>query len=454
MRILVIGRGGREHAIIWKLKQSPKVAAIYCAPGNAGIAELAQCVPIEEGNFAELGQFAKREAIDLVVVGPEDPLFAGAVDYFEDEGFLVFGPRQNAAIIEGSKVFSKQLMKNYNIPSAKYEAFDRYEEARDYLRKQGVPIVIKADGLAAGKGVTVALTMEQAELALNDIMLDKVFGDAGARVVIEEYLEGQEMTILAFVDGHVVRPMVPSQDHKPVFDEDKGPNTGGMGTYSPVPHIPQSIVDEAVRTILQPAADAMVKECRSFRGVLYAGLMITEQGPKTIEFNCRFGDPETQVVLPRLKSDLLDIMLATINGTLQDIEIEWTEEAAVCVVLASGGYPGPYEKGKPISGLGEARLAGAGGSSESGSDSAVAASVGAGQYESARSIVFHAGTALSDAGAVVTNGGRVLGVTGLGKNLEEARSNSYADVAGIQFEGRHYRTDIAMKAMQAQNAGE
>lgn len=420
MRVLVIGRGGREHAIVWSLKKSEKVKEVYCAPGNAGIAQMAECVPIDEHNFEELAQFAIDHAVDLVVVGPEDPLFAGAVDYFESKQIPVFGPRKDAAIIEGSKVFTKDLMQKYNIPTAKYQAFDRYEDALAYLHEQGAPIVVKADGLAAGKGVTVALTMEQAEQALRDIMVDKVFGDAGAQVVLEEYLQGQEMSILAFVDGHVVRPMVPAQDHKPVYDGDQGPNTGGMGTYSPVPHIPQSVVDEAIRTILQPTADAMVSEGRPFRGILYAGLMITENGPKTIEFNCRFGDPETQVVLPRLKTDLIDIFFATINGRLQEMEIEWKDEAAVCIVLASGGYPGSYEKGIAISGLDEVQEA----------------------------VVFHAGTSF-DGENVVTNGGRVLGVTAVGRDLEDARRIAYADVERIQFEGRHYRTDIAEKAMKA-----
>lgn len=420
MRILVIGRGGREHTIIWALKKSPSVKEVYCAPGNAGIAQIAECVAIDEHSFDELGQFAMDHAIDLVVVGPEDPLFAGAVDFFEAKGISVFGPRKNAAIIEGSKVFTKDLMKKYDIPTAAYESFDEYAAARDYLHKQGVPIVIKADGLAAGKGVTVATTMEQAEQALKEIMVDKVFGEAGAQVVIEEFLQGQEMSILAFVDGQVVRPMVPAQDHKPVFDQDQGPNTGGMGTYSPVPHIPQSIVDEAIRTILQPTADAMVSEGRPFRGVLYAGLMITEKGPKTIEFNCRFGDPETQVVLPRLDTDLVDIFFATINGRLKDMDICWKEESAVCIVLASGGYPGPYKKGIAIHGLDQVE----------------------------GSVVFHAGTASAD-GDVVTNGGRVLGVTAIGKDLEEARRIAYADVQRIEFEGKHYRTDIAEKAMKA-----
>lgn len=423
MRILVVGRGGREHAIVWSLKQSAKVSELFCAPGNAGIAELATCVPIEEQQFAELSAFAKEQHIDLIVVGPEDPLFAGAVDYFENEGLAVFGPRADAAIIEGSKIFTKHLMQKYNIPTAAYATFADYEAARSYVREQRFPLVIKADGLAAGKGVIIAHSLAEAEEALAEIMVEKAFGDAGNQVVIEEFLQGEEMTILAFVDGTTVKPMVPSQDHKPVFDNDEGPNTGGMGTYSPVPHIPQAVVDEAIRTIVVPAAEAMVQEGRPFRGVLYAGLMLTADGPKTIEFNCRFGDPETQVILPRLKTDLLDIMLATINGQLADMEIEWYDEAAVCVVLASGGYPGPYEKGFPITGL-----------------ELVARKL-------PKAIVFHAGTALRD-GQVVTAGGRLLGVTGLGENIAVARDNAYAAVANIQYEGKHYRTDIGKKALQ------
>jgi phosphoribosylamine--glycine ligase len=420
MRILVIGRGGREHAIIWALQKSETVKEIYCAPGNAGIAELAECLPIEENSFEELAQFAIDYDMDLIIVGPEDPLFNGAVDYFESKGIPTFGPRQNAAIIEGSKVFCKQLMKQYHIPTAAYESFDTYAAARDYLYKQQAPIVIKADGLAAGKGVTVAQTLEEADKALREIMVDRIFGEAGSQVVIEEFLQGQEMSILAFVDGETVRPMVPSQDHKPVFDNDLGPNTGGMGTYSPVPHIPQSIVDEAIETIVKPTARAMVQEGRLFRGVLYAGLMITKDGPKTIEFNCRFGDPETQVVLPRLQTDLVDILLATVNGRLNEMDISWSEQSAVCVVLASGGYPGPYVKGQPIEGLGDVQ----------------------------QSIVFHAGTSLKD-GQVVTNGGRLLGVTALGRDIAEARNKAYADIEHIHYEGKHYRTDIAQKALLA-----
>ncbi|PYI50042.1 phosphoribosylamine--glycine ligase [Paenibacillus flagellatus] len=418
MRILVIGRGGREHAIIWALKKSARVAKVYCAPGNAGIAQLAECVPIKESEFDKIAQYALDYAIDLVVVGPEDPLADGIVDYLEERNIPVFGPRKSAAIIEGSKVFTKQLLKKYGIPTATYESFDDYEAALAYVRKQGAPIVIKADGLAAGKGVVVAQTIGEAERALEDIMVKHVFGE-GSSVVVEEFLQGQEMSILSFVDGSVVRPMLPSQDHKQIFDDDKGPNTGGMGTYCPLPHIPQSVIDEAIETIIRPTAEAMVKEGRPFRGVLFAGLMITESGPKTIEFNARFGDPETQVVLSLLETDLIDIFLATINGRLQDMDIRWSGDSAVCVVLASGGYPGSYPKGVPISGLDEVQ----------------------------QSVVFHAGTAEKD-GGIVTDGGRVLGVTAKGANIEEARAKAYADVERIRFDGAQYRKDIALKALR------
>ncbi|MFE5320972.1 phosphoribosylamine--glycine ligase [Paenibacillus sp. NPDC056579] len=418
MRILVVGGGGREHAICWALKKSPKVRELYCAPGNGGIAEVAECIPLQVNQFDEIGEFAIDNAIDLVVIGPDDPLSEGIVDHLEAKNIPVFGPRQNAAILESSKVFSKQLFKKYNIPTAAYESFDDYEAALAYLRKQSIPTVIKADGLAAGKGVVVAQSMEEAEKALHDIMVSKIFGDSGNQVVIEEFLTGQEMSILSFVDGSVVRPMVPAQDHKAVFDGDKGPNTGGMGTYTPLPHIPQAVIDEAIETIIKPTAAAMVSEGRPFRGVLFAGLMITPQGPKTIEFNARFGDPETQVVLPRLKTDLVDIFLAAVNGHLEHMDIQWSDEAAVCVILASEGYPGSYPKGLPIEGLNEVE----------------------------GSVVFHAGTALKD-GQIVTNGGRVLGITALGKDIADARAKAYADADRIRFQGKHYRTDIAKKAL-------
>ncbi|AJY74340.1 phosphoribosylamine--glycine ligase [Paenibacillus beijingensis] len=421
MRILVIGGGGREHAIVWSLAKSDKVKEIYCAPGNAGIAELAECVPIAVNQFSELIQFAKDASIDLVVVGPDDPLADGIVDAFEAENIPTFGPRKNAAEIEGSKIFMKNLLRKYNIPTAKYETFTEFEPALEYLRAQSVPVVVKADGLAAGKGVTVAYSMEEAEAALRDMMVGKVFGSSGDQVVIEEFLEGQEMSILAFVDGETVRAMVPAQDHKPVFDGDKGPNTGGMGTYTPLPHIPQSIVDDAIENIIKPTASAMVSEGRPFRGVLFAGLMITKDGPKTIEFNARMGDPETQVVLPRLETDLVDIILAALNGCLGQLDIRWKDEAAVCVIVASEGYPGSYPKGRVIEGLERAKEQGA--------------------------LVFHAGTAEKD-GKVVTSGGRVLGVVGRGRDIAEARARAYEAVGVISFEGMHNRTDIAAKALQ------
>ena len=419
MKVLVVGRGGREHAIVWALAKSPQIDQLYCAPGNGGIASLAECVPIEELNFAGIAQFAKENEVGFVVIGPDDPLAAGIVDYLEAEGLTVFGPRKNAAIIEGSKTFMKDLLRKYNIPSASYEAFDSYEEALTYLRLQKTPIVIKADGLAAGKGVIVAHTMEEAEAALDLIMVNKAFGSSGERVVIEEFMQGQEMSLLAFVDGETVRLMPPSQDHKPVFDNDQGPNTGGMGTYSPVPHISQEIVEEAIRTILKPAAKAMVAEGRPFRGILYAGLMLTAEGPKTIEFNARFGDPETQVILPRLESDLLAILLAVVEGRLAEVDIRWSEEAAVCVILASGGYPGHYAKGILIEGIEAAEQT---------------------------ALVFHAGTERRD-DQTYTAGGRVLGIVGRGTGIAEARLNAYAAAERIHFDGKQCRSDIAVKAL-------
>ncbi|RXZ82409.1 phosphoribosylamine--glycine ligase [Paenibacillaceae bacterium] len=422
MRILVIGGGGREHAIAWALKKSEKVTQLYCAPGNAGIAQVAECVPIAVDRFDELIQFSVDHAIDLVVVGPDDPLAAGIVDAFEAQGIQIFGPRKNAAEIEGSKVFMKGLLKKYDIPTARYETFTDYETALAYLKEQTAPIVVKADGLAAGKGVIVAQTIEEAVQALEDMMINKVFGESGSQVVIEEFLEGQEMSILAFVDGETVKPMVAAQDHKPIFDGDLGPNTGGMGTYTPLPHIPQSIIDESIENIIKPTAKAMVSEGRPFCGVLFAGLMITKDGPKTIEFNARMGDPETQVVLPRLKTDLVDIILAATNGRLDQIDIEWSDDAAVCVILASEGYPASYPKGRVISGLEEA---------------AALDNV----------LVFHAGTA-SDNGNYVTSGGRVLGVVGRGADLVQARERAYEAAKAISFEGVQYRSDIGEKALR------
>lgn len=424
MDILVVGGGGREHAICWALAKSPKAGTIYCAPGNAGIGQVAELVPIQVHEFGKLAAFARDKQIGLVVIGPDDPLVEGIVDAIEDAapGIPVFGPRKNAALIEGSKTFMKDLLNKYEIPTASYRKFAEYEVARDYLQSQPIPIVIKADGLAAGKGVTVAFSLEEAEDALKAIMVDKVFGESGSQVVIEEFLEGQEMSILAFVDGETVRPMAAAQDHKQVYDHDRGPNTGGMGTYSPLPHISNDIIEEAIETIIKPTAKAMVAEGRPFRGVLFAGLMITPEGkPKTIEFNARFGDPETQVVLPRLKSDLLDIFMAAVEGRLDEVEIEWSEEAAVCVILASGGYPASYPKGLPIQGLEEAA--------------------------SGNSLVFHAGTSRGEQGEWLTNGGRVLGVVGVGADIAEARDRAYAAADKITFEGKHNRTDIAAKAL-------
>jgi len=421
MRILVIGGGGREHAIVWALAKSERVEQIYCAPGNAGISELAECVPIAVDKFEELADFAAQQAIDLVVVGPDDPLAGGIVDVFEARNIPAFGPRKNAAEIEGSKIFMKNLLKKYDIPTAKYETFTDFEQALTYLRQQSAPIVVKADGLAAGKGVTVAFSLEEAEQALRDMMIDKKFGASGGQVVIEEFMEGQEMSILAFVDGVTVRAMVPAQDHKPVFDGDKGPNTGGMGTYSPLPHIDPALVEDAIENIIKPTAKAMVSEGRPFRGVLFAGLIITQTGVKTIEFNARMGDPETQVVLPRLKTELLDIIEAAMNGQLAELDIEWSDEAAVCVVAASEGYPASYPKGRVISGLDAAKEQGA--------------------------LVFHAGTDQKD-GQYVTNGGRVLGIVGRGRDIAEARAKAYEAAAVIHFDGMHTRTDIAAKALR------
>jgi len=424
VNVLVVGGGGREHAIVWSLAKSGKIAKLYCAPGNAGIARIAECVPIGVMQFDELVRFARDRGIDLVVVGPDDPLAAGIVDAFEAAGIPAFGPNKAAAEIEASKIFTKNLLRKYGIPTARYETFDDYEKALAYLRTQQAPLVVKADGLAAGKGVTVARTVEEAEEALRRMMIDRVFGESGTRVVIEEYLEGQEMSILSFVDGETVRPMVPAQDHKPVFDGDRGPNTGGMGTYSPLPHIDPAIVETAIEKIIKPTAAAMVREGRPFRGVLFAGLMVTKDGPKVIEFNSRMGDPEAQVVLPRLETDLLDIILATLNGSLDRIDIRWSEEAAVCVIMASEGYPGSYPKGKIIEGLERAEAAGA--------------------------LIFHAGTALDAEGRFVTSGGRVLGVVGRGRDIAEARQKAYEACGMIRFEGAHFRKDIAMKALVGQ----
>ena len=417
MNILVLGSGGREHAIVRKLKESPRVSALYCAPGNGGIAKDAVCVPIGVMDKEKVVAFAKEKAVDLVFVAPDDPLADGMVDALEEAGIPAFGPRANAAIIEASKVFSKNLMKKYHIPTAGYEVFDDPEKVLAYVREQNTyPVVIKADGLALGKGVLICEDYAAAEGAVKEIMEDKVFGASGSRVVVEEFLTGPEVSVLAFTDGKCVKPMVSSKDHKRALDGDKGLNTGGMGTISPNPYYDEAMAGRCMREIFLPTIQAMRAEGRPFKGCLYFGLMLTPAGPKVIEYNSRFGDPETQVVLPRLKTDLVDILLAVQEERLSELPIEWKEEAAACVVMASGGYPVHYEKGKVITGLDEN-----------------------GQLDGVT--VYHAGTAEKD-GALVTSGGRVLGVTALAPTLEEALEKAYAAVEKIHFDGVHYRHDI------------
>ncbi len=417
MKILVVGSGGREHAIIRKLKESPKCEKIYAAPGNGGISYDAECVAIGAMDIEGMVAFAKEKEIDLVFVAPDDPLAAGMVDAFEKEGIMAFGPRANAAVIEASKVFSKDLMKKYNIPTADYAVIDSAEEAVKYIEeKNEYPVVVKADGLALGKGVIIAENFEDAKAAVKTIMEDKVFGASGNKVVIEEFLTGPEVSVLSFTDGKTLYPMVSSKDHKRALDGNKGLNTGGMGTISPNPYYSDEMAKECMEKIFMPTVEAMNAEGRPFKGCLYFGLMLTPKGPKVIEYNSRFGDPETQVVLPRLKTDFVDIIVACCEEKLADINIEWSDEASACVVMASGGYPGSYKKGIEINGLDEN-----------------------GQVDGA--VVYHAGTALKD-GKLVTNGGRVLGVTALGKNLDEALDKAYAAVKRIDFENAHYRTDI------------
>ena len=418
MKILVVGSGGREHTIVWKIAQSPKVEKIYCAPGNAGIAKLAECVDINVMDKEKMVAFAKDNAIDLVMVAPDDPLVDGMVDAMESAGIRAFGPRANAAIIEGSKAFSKELMKKYNIPTAGYEVFTDSESAIKYLEKGSFPTVIKADGLALGKGVIIAQDLEEAKQAVHEMIDEGKFGKSGARVVIEEFLTGPEVSVLAFTDGKTVKPMVSAQDHKRAYDNDEGLNTGGMGTFSPSRLYDKAKADECMENIFIPTIKAMVAEGRPFKGVLYFGLMMTKDGVKVIEYNCRFGDPETQVVLPRLQSDLVEIMEAVIDERLDEIDIKWADNAAVCVVMASGGYPVAYEKGYEISGIEDAQSAGA--------------------------VVFHAGTAKKD-GKFVTNGGRVLGVTAVDENLDKAIESAYNAVKKIDFKDVHYRKDIGIK---------
>ena len=418
MNILVIGSGGREHALYWKLSESPQTEQIYAIPGNPGMGASAA---IALDDHAAILRFVKEHEIGLVVVGPEVPLMNGLVDELEAAGIRAFGPRANAAEIEGSKSFAKDLMKKYGIPTARYEVFTAAEPARAYIRQEGAPIVVKADGLAAGKGVIVAMTEQEALDAVDAIMEDHSFGDAGARVVIEEFMEGEEASLLAFTDGRTIRPMISAQDHKRAYDGDRGPNTGGMGTYAPAPVMTPEMTERAVEEILKPTIAAMAKEGRVYRGCLYLGLMVTADGPKVVEFNARFGDPETQVVLPLLDSDLVAIMCACADGMLADVPIHWKDGAAVCVVLASGGYPGHYEKGQEIHGLADAEAMGA--------------------------LVFHAGTAMK-AGKLVTNGGRVLGVVGRGADISSAVDAAYAAATKISFKDAYYRKDIAHRALE------
>ena len=417
MKILIVGSGGREHAIAWKVSQSPLAEKIYCAPGNAGIAEVAECVDIGAMEFDKLASFAKEKAIDLTIIGMDDPLVGGIVDVFEAQGLRVFGPRKNAAILEGSKAFSKDLMKKYHIPTAAYETFDDPRKAEEYLKTAKFPIVLKADGLALGKGVLICNTLEEALEGVKTIMLDKKFGSAGNHMVIEEFMTGREVSVLSFVDGKTIKTMASAQDHKRAKDGDQGLNTGGMGNFSPTPFYTKEVDDFCRKYVFQPTVDAMAAEGREFKGVIFFGLMLTPEGPKVLEYNARFGDPEAQVVLPRMENDMVEVVEACIDGRLDQIDLKFKEDAAVCVVLASDGYPVSYEKGLPIRGLENFK----------GKD---------GYY------VFHAGTKFGPEGQVLTNGGRVLGVTALGKDLKEARKNAYEAVDWVDFDNKYYRHDI------------
>ena len=417
MKVLIVGGGGREHAIAWKAAQSPRVEKLYCAPGNAGIAQMAECVDIGVMDFDAQVAFAKEHGIDLVIVGPDDPLAAGAVDAFEAAGIRAFGPRKNAAILEGSKAFSKDLMKKYNIPTAGYETFDSPEKALAYIEHAPMPIVLKADGLALGKGVLICNTREEAKDGVKTLMLDKQFGSAGDRIVVEEFMTGREVSVLSFVDGKTIKIMTSAQDHKRAKDGDQGLNTGGMGTFSPSPFYTEEVDSFCRNYIYQPTVDAMRAEGREFQGIIFFGLMLTEQGPKVLEYNARFGDPETQVVLPRMKNDIMDVFEACVDGTLDQVELEFEDNAAVCVVLASAGYPEHYEKGYKMTGF------------ENFKDKD-------GYY------VFHAGSKFDAEGNIVTNGGRVLGVTAKGATLKEARENAYKATEWIEFGNKYMRHDI------------
>ena len=418
MKVLIVGSGGREHAIAWKVAQSKKVDKIYCAPGNAGISEVAECVPIGAMEFDKLVAFAKEKEIDLTVIGMDDPLVGGIVDVFEKEGLRVFGPRKNAAILEGSKAFSKDLMKKYNIPTAAYETFTDPEKALEYLETAKMPIVLKADGLALGKGVLICQTLEEAKEGVKTLMMDKKFGSAGDEIVIEEFMTGREVSVLSFVDGNIVKIMSSAQDHKRAKDGDQGLNTGGMGNFSPSPFYTKEVDEFCKKYIYQPTVDAMKAEGRPFKGVIFFGLMLTPDGPKVLEYNARFGDPEAQVVLPRLENDIVDVFEACIDGTLDQVDLKFdNDRATVCVILASDGYPVEYKKGFPIEGLEKFK--------------------GKDDY-----YVFHSGTKFNENGQIVTNGGRVLGVTATGKDLKEARKKAYEATEWISFENKYMRHDI------------
>lgn len=422
MKALVIGSGGREHAIVWKLTQSRYIDKVYCCPGNAGIAEIADCVDIEVTDFQKIIDLVRYEWIDITIVGPELPLAKGIVDAFQREGLKIVGPTASAARLESSKVFAKEFMKRHKIPTAEYRVFNSFSLAEEYLRMKRAPIVVKADGLAAGKGVFVSKTIEEALEALRLILRERIFGEAGDSVIIEECLEGEEASFMVFTDGHTVIPIASSQDHKRVFDNDEGPNTGGMGAYSPAPIVDQKVQEAVLREIIYPTIKGLKSEGITYKGILYAGLMIKDSKPSVLEFNCRLGDPETQPVLFRLQSDLLNISLAIAEERLSEIDVQWNPNPAICVVLASGGYPGSFERGKPISGLDRVK-------------------------EMKDVYVFHAGTDFRD-GQFVTKGGRVLGVTATGKDIVDARDRAYRAIDCISFEGMHYRKDIATRAIK------
>jgi len=424
MKVLVVGGGGREHALAWKLKQSPRVDKVYCAPGNAGISEIAECVDIKADDIDSLLDFVKYNWIDLTIVGPEVPLTLGIVDAFVKEGRRICGPDKVGAQLEGSKIFAKEFMQKYGIPTAEYRSFKSYAQAEEYVRLKGAPIVVKADGLAAGKGVIVAETVEEATNALKSIMKDKEFGDAGTRVVVEQCLKGEEVSFMILTDGETVVPLATSQDHKRIFDGDKGPNTGGMGAYSPASVLDDSLRDTVMETVIDPMMKGLNRERINFRGVIYVGLMICDGKPYVLEYNCRFGDPEAQPILMRLDSDLFELLKATAEGKLKDVEVSWKEETSICVVLAAKGYPGAYEKGTEIKGLGAFK----------------------GKKDV---VVFHAGTRFKN-GAVVTSGGRVLGVTALGKDIASAKDNVYEALKKVNFDGMQYRTDIGDKEIKRQ----